>query len=136
MRKEVDAAVMALLRAPFGCEFIRGASGTQGRWRIHDANDDAIASVSPLEEGYARLIVESLNEHFSRTGRSRPVVEPTWEDRVDRWSEAIKAAFPTRSGSHEQYGQAMEMIHNRHSKGELVALINYLLVEIKKGKER
>ena len=78
---DVNAAVMARLRAPFGCELI-----TRGdrRWRIHDANDDAIASVSPREEGYARLIVQSLNEHFERTARhaeyerTRPPVPPGW----------------------------------------------------------
>ena len=64
---EVDARVMARLRAPFGCEFIEGAAGERSnRWRIHDANDDAIASVSGREEGYARLIVQALNEHFDR----------------------------------------------------------------------
>ena len=63
----LDAAVMARLRAPFGCEFIEATHrpGT-GRWRIHDANDDALASVAPAEEGYARLIVQALNEHFAR----------------------------------------------------------------------
>ncbi len=67
----LDAAVMARLRAPFGCEFIEDAAGKRwSRWRIHDANDDAVASVSGLEEGYARLIVQALNEHFER--RSTP----------------------------------------------------------------
>ena len=62
----IDSAVMARLRAPFGCEFIYGADDKSNRWRIHDANDDAIASVSGREEGYARLIVQVLNEHFAR----------------------------------------------------------------------
>jgi len=70
----IDAAVMARLRAPFGCEFIppgqSAPAGSRGRWRIHDANDDAIASVSYAEEGYARLIVKALNEHFARRGDS------------------------------------------------------------------
>jgi hypothetical protein len=57
-----DAAVMARLRAPFGCEFVGN------HWRIFDDNDDAIASVSALEEGYARLIVRALNEHFEKNG--------------------------------------------------------------------
>jgi len=61
----VTVAVMARLRAPFGCEFIPGNKGDK-RWRIHDANDDAIASVSPHEEGYARLIVQALNQYFER----------------------------------------------------------------------
>ena len=67
MRKEIDRAVMARLKAPFGCEFIEDAKAAAGgRWRVHDANDDAIASVSGLEEGYAKLIVQALNEHFER----------------------------------------------------------------------
>ncbi len=61
----IDAQVMQRLRAPFGCEFIPPAkfslSSHAGHWRIYDANDDAIAHVSGLEEGYARLIVEALN---------------------------------------------------------------------------
>jgi hypothetical protein len=64
---EVNARVMARLRAPFGCEWIDGGAGARSsRWRIHDANDDAIASVAGQEEGYARLIVQALNEHFAR----------------------------------------------------------------------
>jgi hypothetical protein len=65
----IDTAVMARLRAPFGCEFVQPLSANDpklGRWRIHDANDDAIASVSYLEEGYARLIVAALNEYYDR----------------------------------------------------------------------
>ena len=51
-----------------------------------------------------------------------------WEDTPDEWTDAIKAAFPTRSGSHDQYGIAMQMVSHRHSKSELVALVNWLLV--------
>jgi hypothetical protein len=71
--KNIDAAVMARLRAPFGCELIptadRNGHYSHDRWRIHDANDDAIASVSGREEGYARLIVQALNEHFARRSK-------------------------------------------------------------------
>jgi len=66
--KGLDERVMAKLRAPFGCEFIASKSSGSARWRIHDANDDAIASVAPKEEGYARLIVQALNDHFTRRG--------------------------------------------------------------------
>lgn len=55
-----------------------------------------------------------------------------WEDKGDEWSEAIDAAFPTRSGSHEQYAIAMKMVGNRYSKSALVELVNWLLVS--KGK--
>lgn len=61
---EMNSAVMSRLRAPFGCEYITGAvGGRSDRWRIRDANDDAVASCAAAEEGYARLIVEALNLH-------------------------------------------------------------------------
>jgi hypothetical protein len=52
-----------------------------------------------------------------------------WQDAKDEWTEAIRAAHPSRSESHGEYGIAMRMVGNRHSKGELVALVNWLLVE-------
>ena len=67
----IDDAVMARLRAPFSCELVGtkqndGKPGPFCRWRIADANDDAVATCSYLEEGYARLICQALNEHFAR----------------------------------------------------------------------
>jgi|GEM_PF-2301107 len=52
-----------------------------------------------------------------------------WEDAADEWTDAIKEAFPTRSGSHNEYITAMQMVQHRHSKSGLVALVNWLLVE-------
>jgi hypothetical protein len=52
-----------------------------------------------------------------------------WEDVDDEWTQAVKAAHPTRSDSHDQYAMAMKMVGHRHSKGELVSLVNWLLVE-------
>lgn len=49
----------------------------------------------------------------------------------DEWSEAIAKAHPVRSESHEQWGTAMKMVGNRHGKGELVALVNWLLVNLR-----
>jgi hypothetical protein len=66
MSAEIDAKVMARLRAPFGFELVTNRIAGDPRWRIHDANDDAIASVSYKEEGYARLIVDALNERAAR----------------------------------------------------------------------
>jgi hypothetical protein len=52
-----------------------------------------------------------------------------WEDTADEWTAVIAAAYPTRSGSHDEYGIAMRMVSSRRSKGQLVALVNWLLVE-------
>lgn len=66
-----------------------------------------------------------------------PPTEPEeWEDTPDEWSDAIRDAYPTRSGSHMQYGEAMKMVGNRQSKGALVALVNWLLVRIAKLEAR
>lgn len=56
---------------------------------------------------------------------------PPWEDVDDEWTKDIDAAHPTRSDSHEEYGIAMRMVGHRHSKHELVSLVNWLLILVK-----
>ena len=97
----MDTAVMARLRAPFGCELSTAATSKNQRWRIHDANDDAIASVSPREEGYARLIVEALNAHFknnatSATGRKCCVYE---QSALSLLSLSVRRLHPPSPGA-------------------------------------
>lgn len=58
-----------------------------------------------------------------------------WEDKKDEFSEAIEAAFPTRSGNHERYAKALQMVSNRYGKYELVNLVNWLLQEIHEAKQ-
>ena len=60
-------------------------------------------------------------------------IRADWEVVTDEWSEDIHAAFPTRSDSHEEYATAMQMVGHRHSKGALVALVNWLLVRLRKA---
>ena len=56
-------------------------------------------------------------------------IEPRedWADVEDEWSDRIKSAHPTRSGSHADYATAMRMVGARRSKGALVELVNWLL---------
>lgn len=51
---------------------------------------------------------------------SRPLPRP--EEQA-----AIDAAFPTRSGRHDLCAEARRLVSERHGKGELVALVNWLL---------
>lgn len=51
-----------------------------------------------------------------------------WKDAPDEWTDSIGLAHPSRSNSHDEYGVAMQMVGHRHSKGQLVALVNWLLV--------
>lgn len=57
----------------------------------------------------------------------------TWEDVDDEWTASITAAHPTRNEEplrHDLWGTAMQMVGHRRSKGELVAMTNWLLVRI------
>lgn len=56
-----------------------------------------------------------------------------WEDQPIPEDEAIKAAHPTRSGQHETYQEAMRLVGAKRSKGALVELVNWLLVEARAG---
>jgi len=60
-----------------------------------------------------------------------PAYPDEWTDERDEWTAEIKASYPTRSGSHDEYATAMRMVGHRHSKGELVALVNWLLVQLR-----
>lgn len=51
-----------------------------------------------------------------------------WDDRPLPEDEEIDAAFPTRSDRHDTYAEAMRLVGARYSKGELVALVNWLLI--------
>lgn len=44
--------------------------------------------------------------------------------------EDIEAAFPTRTGRHDLYAEAMRFVGERHAKAELVSLVNWLLYRI------
>lgn len=56
-----------------------------------------------------------------------------WGDDLDRKlpeDDAIMAVFPTRSGRHDLYREAMRLVGAKHSKGGLVAVVNWLLHRI------
>lgn len=113
---------------PLGTDCLMSPEALRKQSRINDAY--AITPEVLAEEwlfsrwaGYGDEIRASLTE-LIRTAQT----EAVWSDKPDEWSEKIREAFPTRSGSHEQYGIAMTMVSNRHSKGALVALVNWLLV--------
>lgn len=46
---------------------------------------------------------------------------------------AIKAAHPLRTGRHDTWAEAMRLVGERHEKGELVELVNWLLYRIEAG---
>jgi len=59
----------------------------------------------------------------------------TWEesirqdDKKDDYTKFTQELFPTRTGRHDLYARAMQLVGNRHSKAGLVALVNALLAE-------
>ncbi len=53
----------------------------------------------------------------------------SWEDLPLPEDEAIDAAHPMRRGRHDLYAEAMRLVGAKRSKGALVALVNWLLLE-------
>ncbi len=54
-----------------------------------------------------------------------------WDDDKPLPEDAeIEAAFPTRSGRHAEYAEAMRMVGAKRSKGALVKLVAWLLVRL------
>jgi hypothetical protein len=84
----------------------------------HEAAHDAPSAALALRR--AAKLVESSEW---------PVVE-VWSDAPQPEDEAIRAAFPTRTGEHGLYGEAMRLVSARHSKYALVALVNWLLSKV------
>jgi len=57
-----------------------------------------------------------------------------WGDEPLPEDDAIQAAFPTRSGEHEAYAEALRLVGARRSKSALVELVTWLLVERKRAR--
>lgn len=51
------------------------------------------------------------------------------DDRPTPEDAEIQAAHPARTGNHERFQRALELVSARHSKGALVDLVNWLLTK-------
>lgn len=96
-----------------------GCSGCYASWVEWRGGYAAAQSAKPAIDALKEQVRQALH----------------WEDVEDEWTSLIKAAHPTRSGSHDEYGIAMKMVGHRHSKGELVSLVNWLLRDFNKAVE-
>lgn len=96
---------------------------------IGDAEELAAEGhVRDLQSG--RLPREDVVSNIAEDLR-RAATRGTWEDGDDEWTMRIHAAHPGRSGAHDEYETAMRMVGNRRSKGELVALVTWLLTRVR-----
>ena len=97
----------------------------------------ALAGLSIRSPGFDyalnRLALRIDNDEAGRASMYddfRNLSEPgqrDWKDATLPEDAAIDAAFPTRSGRHDLYLEAMRLVGARQSKGALVALVNWLL---------
>ena len=76
---------------------------------------------TPRDRHVAKLAIEAYEAAKS------PEQPDDWSDKPDQWQAAIDAAHPTITEKHKTYAKALEMVSNRHSKGSLVDLVNWLL---------
>jgi hypothetical protein len=78
-----------------------------------------------LEHGWSDALAAEFDAVAAEALEGRP-----WEDTEDEWDDAIASVHPAPgAGTHGHYATAMRMVGNRRSKGALVALVNWLLVE-------
>lgn len=85
---------------------------------IANCDPDTIASlIARLEAAEAEC--ELLKDTYK--------VGPKWSDRDDHLTSEIAEHHPVMTGKYKAWNEAMELVVNRHSKAELVALVAYLL---------
>ena len=77
------------------------------------------------------VMYNALKEAFA-AGRAEAGV---WEDGEDQWTKRVREAHPLHSGAHHEFALAMAMVSKRRSKGELVALVTWLLVRLKEASD-
>jgi hypothetical protein len=73
-----------------------------------------------------------------RGGGLRPdahacIGDEAWGDKPLPEDDAIKAAFPTRSGRHDLYAEAVRLVGAKRSKYALVSLVTWLLLRIEEA---
>lgn len=73
-------------------------------------------------------LIGTLEAILDRSGSGRAAVaDDDWDDKPLPEDDAIKAVFPTRSGRHDLYAEAMRLVGAKRSKRALVELVNWLL---------
>ena len=104
---------------------------------------DAAAHLDLLRYGTAAVTEEALilekelaaaNDLIAKTRKE------DWEDRPDQYSVDIEKAVPC-CGNHtpadfKRYERALDMVHNRNGKYELVDLVNWLLARAEKAEAK
>ncbi len=65
----------------------------------------------------------------SKYGRRREAIRQT-ERPAESEAAAIAAAHPLETGRHDLYTKAMRLVGERHAKGDLVELVNWLLYRL------
>jgi hypothetical protein len=69
---------------------------------------------------------------MSKYGRRWEAIRQA-ERPLEQERAAIKAAHPIHTGRHDLYATAMRLVGERHEKGDLVELVNYLLARLDKA---
>jgi hypothetical protein len=80
-----------------------------------------------FEQSEDAALLRTQQPSMKEDAMSTETTGSSWGDRSDEWSKRIAAAHPMETGDHVTYIKAMEMVGNRHSKGALVELVNWLL---------
>jgi hypothetical protein len=125
MKRKV-AALEAKLQAE-----LEGAAAEREAWRLERTRlEGELAELKGAAVGEIHALLRSTRLEVERL-RAELATHKVWSAGDDKWSAAVDAAFPTRSGAHDLYAIALEMVSKRRAKGDLVALVTWLLVRLR-----
>lgn len=88
-----------------------------------------------LLEANNKYLIRAREAEYARDAAIRSVSFDNSDDRKDYLTQAIRDAHPVTTKNYKTYTQAQELVSNRYTKGALVNLVNYLLVQIEKSND-
>lgn len=83
---------------------------------------EELSDIADAEADFHRLVDEA-----AKASGDPEAAPKNWQDVEDQWAGAIAMAHPMLTGDHQTRATAAEMVGNRHSKGALIDLVNWLL---------
>lgn len=94
-------------------------------------NPDLLTLVDKLD-----VDISLLEQAAGALKRLEHSLAQKWESKSTPEDKEIDAEFPTRSGEHDRFRRAHDLVAPRHGKYELIGLVNWLLARAEKAEAK
>ncbi len=110
---------------------IRALSAAKERLAVwHDSVGNPMTS-DPMRDLSAALTASQAETAAAYEAGRADALSGPWEDKPDVLTAAVEAAHPHYTKDYKTYTEALDLVSNRHGKGALVGLVNYLMAHNK-----